>query len=141
MLSCYLSNKKLYFWAYLLNFQWWNWQVSLFALSLWSFYFASVCALGLLVYVGYIIFAFPSLQLHRLNGLLLIFILLWAGSTYIFNVAFACLNLELGKVNKVIYFLSLFLFFISVFILWVSYIFGPWVYLVFSVLVLKSFLL
>ncbi|KAL4572075.1 hypothetical protein LXL04_018844 [Taraxacum kok-saghyz] len=81
-----------------INFFTYGVPVSLFALSLWSFYFASVCAFGLLVYVGYIIFAFPSLfQLHRLNGLLLIFILLWAVSTYIFNVAFAYLNFELGK--------------------------------------------
>uniref|UniRef100_A0A2N9GZF8 Piezo-type mechanosensitive ion channel homolog domain-containing protein n=1 Tax=Fagus sylvatica TaxID=28930 RepID=A0A2N9GZF8_FAGSY len=33
----------------------------------------------------------------RLNGLLLVFILLWAVSTYIFNVAFAFLNWKLGK--------------------------------------------
>ncbi|GKC67805.1 piezo-type mechanosensitive ion channel, partial [Tanacetum coccineum] len=77
-------------------------KVSLFALSLWSFYFASVCAFGLLGYVGYIIFAFPSLfRLHRLNGLLLVFILLWAVSTYIFNIAFTYLNGKLGKDTKV----------------------------------------
>lgn len=74
-------------------------QVSLFALSFWSFHFASLCAFGLLAYVGYIIYAFPSLfQLHRLNGLLLVFILLWAISTYIFNVAFSFLNTKVGKV-------------------------------------------
>ncbi|CAB4291784.1 unnamed protein product [Prunus armeniaca] len=62
------------------------------------FHFASVCAFGLLAYVGYIIYAFPSLfRLHRLNGLLLVFILLWAVSTYIFNVAFAFLNWKIGK--------------------------------------------
>jgi hypothetical protein len=73
-------------------------QVSLFALSFWSFHFASLCAFGLLAYVGYIIYAFPSLfQLHRLNGLLLVFILLWAVSTYIFNVAFSFLNTKVGK--------------------------------------------
>ncbi|MFS7904794.1 hypothetical protein Hanom_Chr01g00040231 [Helianthus anomalus] len=72
--------------------------VSLCALSLWSFYFASVCAFGLLAYVRYIIFAFPSLfRLHRLNGLLLVFILLWAVSTYIFNVAFSYLHSDLEK--------------------------------------------
>lgn len=74
-------------------------QVSLFALSFWSFHFASLCAFGLLAYVGYIIYAFPSLfRLHRLNGLLLVFILLWAVSTYIFNVAFSFLNTKVGKV-------------------------------------------
>ncbi|KAG5557568.1 hypothetical protein RHGRI_007720 [Rhododendron griersonianum] len=73
--------------------------VSLVALSFWSFHFASICAFGLLAYVGYVVFAFPSLfQLHRLNGLLLVFILLWAVSTYIFNVAFAFLNWKVGKV-------------------------------------------
>ncbi|XP_065617069.1 piezo-type mechanosensitive ion channel homolog [Quercus suber] len=73
-------------------------QVSLFALSFWSFHFASLCAFGLLAYVGYVGYAFPSLfRLHRLNGLLLVFILLWAVSTYIFNVAFSFLNWKLGK--------------------------------------------
>ncbi|XP_038681197.1 piezo-type mechanosensitive ion channel homolog isoform X2 [Tripterygium wilfordii] len=81
-----------------INFFTYGFPVSLFALSLWSFHFASICAFGLLVYVGYIVYAFPSLfHLHRLNGLLLAFILLWAVSTYIFNVAFAFLNLKLGK--------------------------------------------
>ncbi|KAL5561618.1 hypothetical protein UlMin_031365 [Ulmus minor] len=81
-----------------INFFTYGFPVSLFALSYWSFHFASVCAFGLLAYVGYIIYAFPSLfQLHRLNGLLLVFILLWAVSTYIFNVAFTFLNLKLGK--------------------------------------------
>lgn len=71
----------------------------MFALCFWSFHFASLCAFGLLAYVGYIAYAFPSLfHLHRLNGLLLVFILLWAVSTYIFNVAFAFLNRKLGKV-------------------------------------------
>ncbi|MBA0617615.1 hypothetical protein Godav_027042 [Gossypium davidsonii] len=73
-------------------------DVSLFALSFWSFHFASICAFGLLAYVGYILYALPSLfRLHRLNGLLLVFILSWAVSTYIFNVAFAFLNRNFGK--------------------------------------------
>ncbi|XP_044494187.1 piezo-type mechanosensitive ion channel homolog isoform X3 [Mangifera indica] len=81
-----------------INFFTYGFPVSLFALSFWSFHFASVCAFGLLAYVGYIIYAFPSLfHLHRLNGMLLVFILLWAVSTYIFNVAFAFLNWKLGK--------------------------------------------
>ncbi|KAF5762910.1 putative Piezo family protein [Helianthus annuus] len=85
-----------------INFFTYGAPVSLFALSLWSFYFASVCALGLLTYVGYIIFAFPSLfHLHRLNGILLVFILLWAVSTYAFNIAFSHLNGILGKDTEV----------------------------------------
>ncbi|KAF3454410.1 hypothetical protein FNV43_RR04857 [Rhamnella rubrinervis] len=63
-------------------------MISLLALSFWSFHFASLCAFGLVAYVGYILYAFPSmLHLHRLNGLLLVFILFWAASTYVFNVA------------------------------------------------------
>ncbi|GAB2300559.1 hypothetical protein Dimus_034600 [Dionaea muscipula] len=84
--------------TFTINFFTYGFPLSLFALSFWSFHFASICAFGLLAYVGYIIYAFPSLfHLHRLNGLLLVFILLWAVSTYIFNVAFAYLNLKLGK--------------------------------------------
>ncbi|XP_042516616.1 piezo-type mechanosensitive ion channel homolog isoform X2 [Macadamia integrifolia] len=76
-----------------INFFTYGFPVSLLALSFWSFHFASLCAFGLLAYVGYILYAFPSLfHLHRLNGLLLVFILLWAASTYVFNVAFAFLN-------------------------------------------------
>ncbi|XP_062143961.1 piezo-type mechanosensitive ion channel homolog [Alnus glutinosa] len=81
-----------------INFFTYGFPVSLFALSFWSSHFASLCAFGLLAYVGYIVYAFPSLfRLHRLNGLLLVFILLWAVSTYIFNVTFAFLNWKLGK--------------------------------------------
>lgn len=84
--------------TFCINFFTYGFPVSLLALSFWSFHFTSVCAFGLLAYVGYIIYACPSLfRLHRLNGLLLVFILLWAVSTYIFNVAFAFLNLKLGK--------------------------------------------
>ncbi|XP_030947959.1 piezo-type mechanosensitive ion channel homolog isoform X1 [Quercus lobata] len=81
-----------------INFFTYGFPVSLFALSFWSFHFASLCAFGLLAYVGYVGYAFPSLfRLHRLNGLLLVFILLWAVSTYIFNVTFSFLNWKLGK--------------------------------------------
>ncbi|KAK4558511.1 hypothetical protein RGQ29_008015 [Quercus rubra] len=81
-----------------INFFTYGFPVSLFALSFWSFHFASLCAFALLAYVGYVGYAFPSLfRLHRLNGLLLVFILLWAVSTYIFNVAFSFLNWKLGK--------------------------------------------
>ncbi|KAD4584482.1 hypothetical protein E3N88_22083 [Mikania micrantha] len=85
-----------------INFFTYGAPVSLFALSLWSFYFASVCAFGLLGYVGYIIFAFPSLfYLHRLNKMLLVFILLWAVSTCTFNIAFSQLNRKLEKDTEV----------------------------------------
>ncbi|KAL3647917.1 hypothetical protein CASFOL_008885 [Castilleja foliolosa] len=81
-----------------INWFTYGFPISLFALSYWSFHFASICAFGLLAYVGYILYAFPSLfRLHRLNGLLLVFILLWAVSTYVFNVAFAYVNWKLGK--------------------------------------------
>ncbi|XP_037492491.1 piezo-type mechanosensitive ion channel homolog isoform X2 [Jatropha curcas] len=39
--------------------------------------------------------------MHRLNGLLLVFILFWAVSTYIFNVAFPLLNRKLRKDMKI----------------------------------------
>lgn len=80
-----------------INFFTYGFPVLLVALSFWSFNFTSICAFGLLAYIGYILYAFPSLfHLHRLNGLLLVFILLWAASTYVFNVAFTYLN-KLGK--------------------------------------------
>ncbi|KAH6827652.1 piezo-type mechanosensitive ion channel component [Perilla frutescens var. hirtella] len=81
-----------------INWFTYGFPVSLFALSYWSFHFASICAFALLAYVGYVLYVFPSLfWLHRLNGLLLVFILLWAVSTYVFNVAFAYVNWKLGK--------------------------------------------
>ncbi|KAG9157001.1 hypothetical protein Leryth_009041 [Lithospermum erythrorhizon] len=84
--------------VFTINFFTYGFPISLLALSFWSSHFASICAFGLLAYVFYMLFAFPSLfRLHRLNGLLLIFILLWAISTYIFNVAFAFLNRNFGK--------------------------------------------
>ncbi|XP_068663316.1 piezo-type mechanosensitive ion channel homolog isoform X1 [Aristolochia californica] len=80
------------------NFFTYGFPVLLLALSFWSFNFASICAFGLLAYVGYILYAFPSLfHLYRLNGLLLVFILLWAASTYVFNVAFTFLNKKMRK--------------------------------------------
>ena len=76
-------------------------QVLLLALAFWSFNFTSICAFGLLAYVGYILYAFPSLfQMHRLNGSLLVFILLWAASTYVFNVAFTFFNKRFQKVSR-----------------------------------------
>ncbi|XP_022719322.1 piezo-type mechanosensitive ion channel homolog [Durio zibethinus] len=78
-----------------INFFTYGFPISLLALSFWSFHFASLCAFGLLAYVGYVLYVFPSMyHLHRLNGLLLVFILLWAISTYIFNITFTVLNKE-----------------------------------------------
>ncbi|KAL2345732.1 hypothetical protein Fmac_007017 [Flemingia macrophylla] len=75
------------------NCLWQREEISLLALSLWSFHFASLCSFGLLAYVGYILYAFPSMfQLHHLNRMLLVFILFWAASTYIFNVSFTFFN-------------------------------------------------
>lgn len=77
-----------------------TWQISLLVLSFWSFHFASLCSFGLLAYVGYILYAFPSMfRLQQLNGLLLVFILLWAASTYIFNVALTASNNKSRKVQ------------------------------------------
>ena len=79
------------------------WQILLLALTFWSFHFTSLCAFGLLAYVGYILYAFPSMfHLHWLNGLLLVFVLCWAASTYIFNLAFTVLNKKLWKVHSFI---------------------------------------
>ncbi|CAI9107931.1 OLC1v1007416C3 [Oldenlandia corymbosa var. corymbosa] len=90
--------RRAVFRFFTINFFTYGFPVSLFALTFWSFHFASICAFGLLAYVGYILYVFPSLfRLHRLNGLLLVFILLWAVSTYIFNVSFAFMNGKLGK--------------------------------------------
>uniref|UniRef100_A0A0D9V196 Piezo non-specific cation channel R-Ras-binding domain-containing protein n=1 Tax=Leersia perrieri TaxID=77586 RepID=A0A0D9V196_9ORYZ len=81
-----------------INFFTYGFPVLLLALSFWSFNFTSICAFGLLAYVGYILYAFPSLfEMHRLNGSLLVFILLWAASTYIFNVAFTFFNKRFQK--------------------------------------------
>ncbi|XP_050223428.1 piezo-type mechanosensitive ion channel homolog isoform X2 [Mercurialis annua] len=80
------------------NFFTYGFPISLIALSFWSFHFASICAFGLLAYVGYILYTFPSLfHLHHLNGLLLVFILLWAAGTYVFNVAYTFLNKKMWK--------------------------------------------
>ncbi|XP_039146596.1 piezo-type mechanosensitive ion channel homolog isoform X1 [Dioscorea cayenensis subsp. rotundata] len=90
--------RRSVFRTFSINFFTYGFPVLLCALSFWSFTFASICAFGLLAYVGYVLYAFPSLfRLHRLNGLLLIFILLWAASTYVFNVAFTFLNKKLRK--------------------------------------------
>ena len=81
-----------------INFLIYDFLISLFALSFWSFHFASLCAFGLLAYIGYLLHVFPPMfYLHHLSGFLLVFILLWAANTYIFNVAFTFLNKKMGK--------------------------------------------
>ncbi|KAJ4772325.1 piezo-type mechanosensitive ion channel component [Rhynchospora pubera] len=84
--------------SFSINFFTYGFPVLLLALSFWSFNFNSICAFGLLAYVGYILYAFPSLfDLHRLNGSLLVFILLWTASTYVFNVGFTFFNKKFQK--------------------------------------------
>ncbi|KAL5061032.1 hypothetical protein RYX36_032636, partial [Vicia faba] len=85
-----------------INFLAYGFPISLLVLSFWSFHFASLCSFGLLAYVGYILYAFPSMfRLQQLNGLLLVFILLWAASTYIFNVALTASNNKSRKDMKI----------------------------------------
>ncbi|EXC31832.1 hypothetical protein L484_020660 [Morus notabilis] len=87
--------RRAVFRTFSINFFTYGFPISLLALSFWTFHFASLCAFGLLAYVGYILVAFPPMyQLHRLNGSLLVFILFWAASTYVFNVASAVLKLD-----------------------------------------------
>lgn len=69
--------------------------ICMVALVCWSFTHASLCAFGLLLYVGYIFFALPSVHvLRRLSPVLLGFILAWALSTYLFNAAFTIMKIE-----------------------------------------------
>ncbi|KAG0610440.1 hypothetical protein M758_7G065700 [Ceratodon purpureus] len=69
--------------------------ICMMALICWSFTYASLCAFGLLLYVGYIFFALPSVNvLRRLNPVILGFILMWALSTYLFNAAFTIMKSE-----------------------------------------------
>ncbi|XP_028770789.1 piezo-type mechanosensitive ion channel homolog isoform X2 [Neltuma alba] len=84
-----ISSRGAAFRSFSINFLTYGFPISMLALTFWSLYFTSVCAFGLLAYVGYILYAFPSMfRLHQLNGMLLVFILLWAACTYVFNVAF-----------------------------------------------------
>ncbi|KAI3979667.1 hypothetical protein MKX01_013762 [Papaver californicum] len=90
--------REAVFRTFSINFFTYGFRVSLVALSVWGFFFTSICAFWLLAYVAYALYAFPSFfQLHHLNGLLLVFILLWAACTYVFNVAFTYLNKEFWK--------------------------------------------
>ncbi|KAM6577680.1 hypothetical protein CsatB_029517 [Cannabis sativa] len=90
--------QRAVFRTFSINFFTYGFPITLLALTFWSFHFASLCAFGLLAYVGYVLYAFPPmLHLHRLNGSLLVFILFWGASTYVFNVAFTFFNKELDK--------------------------------------------
>ncbi|CAM6103082.1 unnamed protein product [Calypogeia fissa] len=76
-----------------INFITYGFPICLIALVGWSFLYASFCAFGLLLYVGYIFYAFPSIHiLRRLNPILLGFILSWSLSTYVFNAAFTVIS-------------------------------------------------
>lgn len=78
-----------------INFFTYGFPICMVALVCWSFVYASLCAFALLLYVGYIFFAFPSVStLQRLNPLLLGFILLYALTTYFFNAAFSIMKTE-----------------------------------------------
>jgi hypothetical protein len=68
-------------------------QICVVALVCWSFVYVSFLSFGLLLYVGYIFLAFPSIATLRwLNPVLLGFILLWALCTYVFNAAFSIMT-------------------------------------------------
>ncbi|KAL2642994.1 hypothetical protein R1flu_010581 [Riccia fluitans] len=76
-----------------INFITYGFPICLIALVCWSFIYSSLCAFGLLLYVGYIFYGFPSvLKLRQLNPVLLGYILSWALSTYIFNAAFSVIS-------------------------------------------------
>ncbi|XP_057815209.2 piezo-type mechanosensitive ion channel homolog isoform X1 [Cryptomeria japonica] len=73
----------------IINFFIYGYPVSLLALSLWSFNYGSIFAFGLVIYIGYVLYVFPSIySLHRVNVFLLSFILVWVVSTYAFNATF-----------------------------------------------------
>ncbi|KAJ7571313.1 hypothetical protein O6H91_01G159100 [Diphasiastrum complanatum] len=76
-----------------ISFFTYGFPVCMFALVCWSFKFESFFAFFLLLYVGYVLYAFPSLYILRhLNVALLGFILIWALSTYFFNAAFSVMD-------------------------------------------------
>jgi hypothetical protein len=69
--------------------KWLGIQICMVGLICWSFMHVSLCAFGLLAYVGYVLIAPPSvITLLHLNPVLLGFILIWALSIYVFNAAF-----------------------------------------------------
>ncbi len=69
--------------------KWVGIQICMVGLICWSFMHVSLCAFGLLAYVGYVLIVPPSvITLLHLNSVLLGFILIWALSIYVFNAAF-----------------------------------------------------
>ncbi|KAI5060462.1 hypothetical protein GOP47_0024882 [Adiantum capillus-veneris] len=81
-----------------INYSVYGFPICLFLLSLWSFKYASISAFFILVYVGLVLYSFPSvLVLWRMNTVLLLFILFWAICTYTFNAAFTVLHDALEK--------------------------------------------
>ncbi|MCO5611380.1 hypothetical protein L7F22_065633 [Adiantum nelumboides] len=81
-----------------INYSVYGFPICLLLLSLWSFKYASISAFFILVYVGLVLYSFPSvLVLWRMNTVLLLFILFWAICTYTFNAAFTVLHDALEK--------------------------------------------
>jgi hypothetical protein len=77
----------------IINFFTYGFPICVVALVCWSFVYISFLSFGLLLYVGYIFLAFPSIATLRwLNPVLLGFILLWALCTYVFNAAFSIMT-------------------------------------------------
>ncbi|KAH7277309.1 hypothetical protein KP509_39G044800 [Ceratopteris richardii] len=85
-----------------INFSVYGFPVCLILLSLWSFKYSSISAFFILVYVGLVLFFFPSVAvLRRMNTALLLFILFWAICTYTFNAAFTVLHDSLEKDTRI----------------------------------------
>ncbi|KAA8545065.1 hypothetical protein F0562_019836 [Nyssa sinensis] len=82
-----------------INFFTYGFPISLLALSFWSFHFASPMCIWItcICWLCSITLSHRCFTCTRLNGLLLVFILMWAASTYVFNVAFTVLNKKLQK--------------------------------------------
>lgn len=94
--------KGVIFQHIVINFFTYGFPVSLLALALWSFNYSSFCAFVLIIYIGYVLCTFPSISsFHRLNVILLSFILLWALCTYAFNATFNVWRKEIKKDTKI----------------------------------------
>ncbi|WOH04528.1 hypothetical protein DCAR_0623937 [Daucus carota subsp. sativus] len=90
--------RRTLFRTFTINYFTYGYPISLLALSFWSIQYASLCSFGLIVYLGYLLYTSPSLYfLHRLNVFLLVFVLLWAICTYLFNLAFTILDQKMLK--------------------------------------------
>jgi hypothetical protein len=94
--------KGVIFQHIVINFFTYGFLVSLLALALWSFNYSSFCAFVLIIYIGYILYTFPSISsFRRLNVILLSFILLWALCTYAFNATFIVSRKDIKKDTKI----------------------------------------